>query len=137
MSDLAWDGDSVSIGTLKTFEWTNQQSQHSRQPHTVHPTTLDAAGQLLWVALTKGATENVFNGAAVTRIRSAWISSSGLAYPEATSIRARSASSLRGLRGIDSSMVALDHEGNLKMDIRHMEITAVSGNEIISESPEI
>lgn len=126
MSDLAWDGNSVSIGTLKTFEWTNEQSRHSRQPHTVHPTTLDAAGQLLWVALTKGATENVFNGAAVTRIRSAWISSSGLGYAEATSIRACSTSSLRGLRGIESSMVALDHEGNIKMDIRNMEITAVS-----------
>ena len=137
MSDLAWDGNSVSTATLKTFEWTAQQSQHSRQPHTVHPTTLDAAGQLLWVAFTKGATENVFNGAAVTRIRSAWISSSGLAYPEATSIRACSTSSLRGLRGIDSSMVALDHQGNLKMDIRHMEITAVSGNEVISERPDV
>ena len=71
LNDLAWDGNSASIGTLKTFEWTPQQSQHSLQPHTVHPTTFDAAGQLLWVALTKGATENIFNGAAATRIRSA------------------------------------------------------------------
>ena len=29
MSDLAWDGNSISTGTLKTFEWTTQQSQHS------------------------------------------------------------------------------------------------------------
>ena len=137
MSDFAWDGNSVSTATLKTFEWTNQQSQHSRQPHTVHPTTFDVAGQLLWVALTNGATENVFNGAAITRIRSAWISSSGLAYLETTSICACSTSILRGLRGIDSSMIALDHEGNLKMDIRHMEITAVSRNELISERPDV
>ena len=137
MSDLAWDGGSVSTGTLKTFEWTTQQSQHSRQLHTVHPTTLDAAGQLMWVALTKGATENVVNGAAVTRIRSAWISSSGLAYPEATSIRACSTSRLKGLRGTDSSMIAFDYEGNLKMDIRHMETTAVSGNEVLSEHSKV
>ena len=34
-------------------------------------------------------------------------------------------------------MIALDHEGNLKMNIRHMEITAVSGNEVMSERPEV
>lgn len=34
-------------------------------------------------------------------------------------------------------MVAVDHEGNLMMDIRHMGITAVSGNEVISERPDV
>ena len=136
MSELAWDGTTTSIGKLKTFEWSPQQSQHGRQSHVVHPTTLDAAGQLMWVALTQGATKKIVNGAAVTRIQSAWISSSGLAYPETTSINACSTSCLKGLRGTDSSMFALDHKGDLKMVINHMETTAVSGNEVNAGRPD-
>ena len=133
LSDLAWDGKADSIGTIKMFEWTPQQFQHTRQPHVVHPTTFDAAAQLMWVALTKGATETIVNGAAVTRIQSAWISGSGLAYPENTSIHAYSTSSLKGIRGTDSSMFVLDHEGNLKLVIDHLETTAVSGYEAIGQ----
>lgn len=88
----------------------------------------------MWVPLTKGATKTVVNGAAVTRIQSAWIPSSGLAYPETTSIRVYGTSCLKGLRGTDASMFALDHEGNLKMVINHMETTAVSGKEVIGET---
>ena len=130
LTDLAWDGACGSIGTLHTFQWTPRESHHTRQDHVVHPTTLDAAGQLMWVALTKGAKETIVNGAAVTRIQSAWISSSGLSNPNTTVLRAFSASSLKGLRGTDSSMFALDHEGDVKLIIDHMETTAVSGTEV-------
>ncbi|KAL8786450.1 MAG: hypothetical protein Q9213_002766 [Squamulea squamosa] len=131
---LAWDGSSGSMGILRPFQWTSQQSKHKRQEHVVHPVTLDAAGQLMWVALTKGATETVVNGAAVTRIRDAWISSSGLTYPETMALRAYSTSAPKGLRGTDSSMFALDDSGNLKLAISHMETTSVSGNGASSES---
>ena len=133
LDELAWDGNHNAIGKLKTFKWTREQSRHSRQAHVVHPTTLDAAGQLMWVGLTKGATEVLFNGAAVTRVQSAWISSSGLAHPEASELRAFSTSSLKGFRGTDSSMFALDQEGRLKMVFNHMETTAVLGNEVVSD----
>ena len=135
LDDLAWDGTSGSVGKIRTFQWTSQQSQHQRQGHVVHPVTLDAAGQLMWVALTKGATEVVVNGAAVTRIREAWISGTGLSYPDSTYLQAYSTSALKGLRGTDSSMFALNHLGQVKLVISHMETTSVSGSGATTESP--
>ena len=134
LDNLAWDGANGSLGKIRTFNWTPEQSQHKRQEHVIHPVTLDAAGQLMWVALTKGATKVVVNGAAVTRIRAAWISSTGLAYPESNELRAYSTSALKGLRGTDSSMFALDHLGNVKMVISHMETTSVSGSDAADDS---
>ncbi|KAL9059556.1 MAG: hypothetical protein Q9206_001431, partial [Seirophora lacunosa] len=134
LDDLAWDGANGSLGTIRLFQWTAERSQHKRQEHVVHPVTLDAPGQLMWIALTKGATEVVVDGAAVTRIQEAWISSTGLSYPEKTQLRAFSSSALQGLRGTDSSMFALDDEGNVKMVISHMQTTSVSGSGARQES---
>ena len=133
LDDLAWDGGNCSIGTIKTFEWNRHQSQHERQPHIVHPATLDAAGQLMWVALTKGATQKVFDGIAATRIRSAWICGSGMSYPHITKLRACSRSRLRGLRGTDTSAFALDDKGNVKFIMDHFETTAISGVNVNTE----
>ncbi|KAL9073303.1 MAG: hypothetical protein Q9157_004798 [Trypethelium eluteriae] len=134
LEDTAWDGEYGAIGKLKTFQWTAQQSSHDRQSHIVHPTILDAAGQLMWVALTRGATKALFNGAAVTRIRKAWISSSGLTYPEVDKLNAYAISNLKGLRATDSSVFALDADGHLKMVMCNMETTSVSGNATVGSA---
>ena len=134
LDDMAWDGGSCSIGTIKTFEWARHQSQHDRQPHVVHPATLDAAGQLMWVALTKGATQKVFDGIAATRIKRAWISGSGMSYPHTTKLRVCSESSLKGLRGTDTSALALDDTGDVKFVIDHFETTAISSNNVATDS---
>ena len=131
---MAWDGGSCSIGTIKTFEWARHQSQHDRQPHVVHPATLDAAGQLMWVALTKGATQKVFDGIAATRIKRAWISGSGMSYPHTKKLHACSESSLKGLRGTDTSALALDDAGDVKFIIDHFETTAISSNNVATEN---
>lgn len=136
MSSLAWDGKLKAVVKLKTFEWNSRQSQHARQPHIVHPTTLDAAGQMMWLALTKGGTKILFDGVAVTRIKSLWISDSGLSYPATTELQACSTSRLKGLRGTDSSMFALDHLGNLKIRVDHMETTSVSADKASVEYPD-
>ena len=84
---LHWDGHNCAVGVVNCFEWTSQQSNYKPQSHVVHPATMDAVGQLIWVALTKGAEKMLFKGLAVTRIRSAWVSNSGLSQPEAFSLR--------------------------------------------------
>ena len=133
LDEMAWDGGGCSVGTIKPFEWSRQQSRHERQPHVVHPTTLDAAGQLMWVAMTKGATHKVFDGIAATRIRRAWISGSGLSYPQTTKLRACSECRLNGLRGTDTSAIALDERGEVRIIIEHFETTAISGNNVTTD----
>lgn len=129
MTDVAWDGQHGSVATLRTFEWTPQQSQHGRQQHIVHPTTLDAAGQLMWVALTKGGKEKLFNGSAVTHIESAWISSTGLTYPETRCVYGYSNARVKGLRSTEASMFAVDQKGSLRLAINKLTTTAVSDDQ--------
>lgn len=128
LDNLAWDGEGRVIGDIKVFQWTPEQSQNSIQHHIVHPATLDVAGQLAWVALTKGAREVVVNGAAITRVQSAWISSSGLAFPETKTLKAYAQTRLRGLRGTETSLFALDETGQVRLWINNLETTSVSGN---------
>ena len=127
LDNLAWNGDGEVIGEIKTFDWAAQDTHHDVQPHLIHPVTLDAAAQLMWVALTKGATNLIATGIP-TKIKNAWIASAGLGYPEPIVLRAYSTSTFRGLRGTDSSMFALDQMGNLKMSVSHMETTNVSSS---------
>ena len=135
LDDLAWDGHNIAVGKLTTFEWSPNQSRHSRQSHIVHPVTLDVAGQLMWVSLTKGTSEAAFKGSPVTRIQHAWMSASGLTYPQTVTLNLCSTSCPRGLRGTDSSMFALDDSGNVKLIIQHMETTSLAGDTNIGQSP--
>jgi acyl transferase domain-containing protein len=59
LDNLAWDGKGDARGDIKVFQWNSEQSQNGRQDHIVHPATLDAAGQLAWVARTKGARKSL------------------------------------------------------------------------------
>lgn len=131
LDDLAWDGENAAVGSIKCFQWKSDSelSQHDWQPHVVHPTLLDGAGQLPWVSLTRGGEEQIANGAAVTRIQYAWIASAGLSYPGATEVRAYCEAGLKGTRGTDSSIFGLDASGNLVLRVLHMETTAVGGDE--------
>lgn len=132
LGDLAWDGGNTAVGTIKCFRWDDEYSQHDRQPHIIHPTVIDGAGQLPWVSLTKGAEQVVFNGFAVTRIRYAWIASSGLSYPDSSYLDACCTTTFKGLRGTDSSVFALDAAGKLVLRISHLETTALGGDETAS-----
>lgn len=128
LDNLAWDGNGGAKGDIKVFQWNSEQSQNGRQDHIVHPATLDAAGQLAWVALTKGAREVIVNGAAITRVQSAWISSSSLAYPKSTMLKCCAQTRLKGLRGTETSLFMLDDENEVRLWIKNLETTSVSGN---------
>lgn len=129
LDNLSWDGKNTAIGDVRCFQWTDEQTQNHRQSHVAHPTTLDAAGQLSWVVLTKGAKEILANGFAATRIQDLWMASSGLSYPETDHLRVYNKSGLKGLRGTDCSLFALDQAGNLVLQISHFETTTIGGDE--------
>lgn len=134
LENLSWDGSDIAIGDVKCFQWMESQTENSRQHHVAHPTTLDAAGQLAWVALTKGGQEDLANGFAATRIQDMWLAASGLSYPETNRIRVHSKATLKGLRGTDCSAFALDETGKLVMQISHFETTTVGGDETASQN---
>ena len=131
LQSLAWGGSDVATAEIKTFA-----SNTHEQPYSIHPITLDAAAQLMWLPLTEGATKSIPT-AVPTLIRNAWISSSGLGYPEQTVLRAYTRSTLLGRRGTKSSMFALDGNANVRMSISHLETTIVSSQEAILQGPPI
>lgn len=131
LDHMAWDGKNTAVGLVKSFQWEagSEFSNNGWQPHIVHPTLLDGAGHLPWVALTKGGEEQIVSGTAVTRIQHAWIASTGLSHPNTSHIRACCETTLRGTRGTDSSIFALDAAGNLVLRISNLETTALGGEE--------
>lgn len=131
LNHMAWDGKNTAVGTVKCFQWEagSELSYNGWQEHVVHPTSLDGAGHLPWVALTKGGEEKIVSGTAVTRIQYAWIAGNGLSYPNNSHIRACCETSLKGTRGTDSSIFALDDAGNLVLRISNLETTALGGEE--------
>lgn len=134
LNHMAWDGENTAVGVVKCFQWEtgSELSYNGRQEHVVHPTSLDGAGHLPWVALTKGGEEKIVSGTAVTRIQYAWIAGNGLSYPSTSQIRACCETSLKGTRGTDSSIFALDDAGNLVLRISNLETTALGGDEQVS-----
>lgn len=129
LDNLHWNGKDIAIGDVQCFKWVAEQSHNARQSHVAHPTTLDAAGQLAWVALTEGATKTLANGFAVTRVQYMWLANSGLTYPRTDHIRVWNKSAVKGLRGTDCSVFALNDAGELVMEIRHFETTSVGGSD--------
>lgn len=71
---------------VATFDWSSQEDAPYVQEHVIHPVTLDAAAQLIFLALTHG-TKRVIPTTIPTRVRNLWVASSGLSYPSATSSR--------------------------------------------------
>lgn len=128
LDNLSWDGKHTAVGDVRCFNWTDEQTQNHRQSHVAHPTTLDAAGQLSWVVLTYGANHILANGFAATRIQDMFMASSGLSYPDTDHLRVCNKSVLKGLRGTDCSLFALDQAGNLVLQISHFETTTIGGD---------
>ena len=128
LQNLAWDGGGEAIGEIQTPRWCQSDAQGHVQSHVIHPVTLDTAAQLMWVSLTAGASKSIPTGVP-TRIRSAWISSTGLGYPDATTLRGYTRSCFKGLRGTSSSMFAVDQTNNLKISLSGLETTNVSGGD--------
>ena len=117
-----------------TFDWSSHEEAHYSQDHIIHPVTLDAAAQLIFVALTAGATKTIPT-TIPTRVRNLWVSSSGLSYPSTPSIKAYTQSAPKDNRTTDSSLFALDKvTGELRLMISSLETTTVANQDSSSEA---
>lgn len=129
LRNLKYNAHGEAMAEVITFDWTSGEEMHSAQDHVIHPVTLDAAAQLIYLALTDGATKTIPTSIP-TRVHNLWVSSSGLSHPSATSIKAYTKSAFKGNRSTESSLFALDTEtGELRLMITGLETTMVANSD--------
>ncbi|KAI9842656.1 MAG: Type I Iterative PKS [Sclerophora amabilis] len=128
LRQLSCNDAGEATAEVNFFRWSANENTNHPQPHIVHPTTLDAVAQLMYVALTKGAKENIPT-TIPTRIHKLWVSHSGLSHPTGDTVKAYSKSIFKGYRGAESSMFALDMTGKLLLSIDCVETTSVASRD--------
>lgn len=129
LQSIRSNGFGEATAEVLTFDWSSHEDAHYVQDHIIHPVTLDAAAQLIFVALTAGAAKTVAT-AIPTRVRNLWVSSSGLSYPSTTSINAYTKSAFKDRRTTESSLFGLDAAtGELRLMISDLETTTVASRD--------
>ncbi|KAJ8059505.1 hypothetical protein OCU04_011166 [Sclerotinia nivalis] len=132
LDNIYYDGNNAAIADLATFNWAAHEGINTVEPHTIHPTTLDALVQLSWVSLTDGCSTKIPT-IIPTRIHSAWISNSGLSYPETQSLQIHCTAELKGSQKAEVSSFALDGMGNLRLSLSRLESSMVSDSTTLQE----
>lgn len=135
LQGLACNNRGEAIAEIGSSQYSTHEPSNQAQSYVIHPTTLDAVAQLVYVALTNGARDTIPT-TIPTRICKFWISSSGLSHSISASTQVYTKSIFRGFRGTQSSLFALNKEtGNLLMTISGLETTTVADGVSISQVP--
>ncbi|KAK8069347.1 hypothetical protein PG994_005963 [Apiospora phragmitis] len=117
------------LADVKAFRWEADDGKaNAWQPHLIHPTTLDSFIQVVLVGLTKGASKAIPT-TVPTRVTNLWLSSSGLAHPETSSLQVTSHELSRGNRQTESSFAAYGSDGHLRASVAVIETTNVDRQE--------
>lgn len=130
---LACNDKGEAIAEILTAHRLDHESLDQDQIHVMHPTSLDAIAQLVYVALTKGAREHIPT-TIPTRVGKFWIAhSSPSNSPDgAPAVQAYTKSEFKGYRATESSLFALDKmTGNLLVKILGLETTAVANRDAL------
>ncbi|KAF7953322.1 hypothetical protein EAE96_006533 [Botrytis aclada] len=125
LDKIFYDGNKVAIADLATYDWAGNEDIDAVEPHTIHPTTLDALMQLSWISLTDGCSTKIPT-MIPTRIENAWISNTGLSYPETQSIQVYCTAERKGSQKAEISSFALDRTGKLILSVSRLESSTVS-----------
>ncbi|KAL8878752.1 MAG: hypothetical protein Q9198_003508, partial [Flavoplaca austrocitrina] len=127
LENIHFNKSGEAIAEVMSYDWLSHEGPQNVQDQIIHPVTLDAAAQLIFLALTAGATKTIAT-TVPTRITNLWVSGSGMDHPSTTSIKAYTKSAFKGPRNTESSLFGLDSKtGNLKLVISSLETTAVAG----------
>lgn len=129
-----FNNDGQVVANVKTFEWEATDGKtNPRQPHLIHPTTLDAFIQVILAGLTRGATRKIPT-TVPTRITDLWLSNTGLSYPEVSGLRATSCQLSRGARQTQSSLAAFGPDNQLRASIAVLETTNIDAQNSAGDS---
>ncbi|GIJ99437.1 type I iterative polyketide synthase [Aspergillus viridinutans] len=125
------------ISDVRTYRWADDESSAVAQPHTIHPTTLDAVIHMMAGIVTYGGRKK--SVAVPTRIDQAWISSSGLSHPTADSIKVHASSHRSAVGDARYSMTAVDRKkARALLTINGLRVTALESSESrISDSNQL
>lgn len=133
LENATFNNEGEAIAEVRTFDWSSHEVANHVQPHVIHPVTLDAAAQLIFLALTKGGTR-LIPTTIPTRIRNLWVSNTGLSHPATNSIKAYTKSAFKGYRRTESSLFAIDTlTGDLRLVISKLETTTVASRDTVSQ----
>ncbi|KAF7159056.1 hypothetical protein CNMCM5623_004289 [Aspergillus felis] len=135
---LRCDGKSNSqfVSDVRAYNWVDDENSAVAQPHTIHPTTLDAIIHMMAGIVTYGGKKK--SVAVPTRIDQAWISSSGLSHPTADSIKVHASSHRSAVGDARYSMTAVDRElTRALLTISGLRVTALASSESVSEDGQL
>lgn len=129
LQNLSYSDQGEATGEVAVFQWSATNNANHPQSHIIHPTTLDAAIQVLVAALSKG-TEEFLQAPIPTRIEKFWISSSGLSCPSVTTVDAFGHAAYTGTRKAKGTLLVFEHgTGKLMLSMEQLETTnATSAN---------
>lgn len=129
LKELAYNDQLEAIGEVDPFDWPKLHPSGVVQDHVIHPATMDAVAQLIFVALTAGG-QNSINTTVPTRIEKLWLSGKGANCNNSKSpllVYAKSGNPT--LRGTDSSVLALSKDTReLVVKIGSLQTTDLTSN---------
>ncbi|KAF2117464.1 polyketide synthase dehydratase-domain-containing protein [Lophiotrema nucula] len=133
MNNIACSDDGQATAEIQVFELSSNESVNSVP--VIHPVTLDAVAQLLFVALSKGGKEDMPT-TIPTRITDCWISNEFGQESSPTVLQACTRSIRKGFRNTESEIFALDRRsGRPFLSIAKLESTTVSSELRGQENP--
>ncbi|GIC84422.1 type I polyketide synthase [Aspergillus udagawae] len=135
---LRCDGKSNSqfVSDVRTYRWVDDESSAVAQPHTIHPTTLDAVIHMMAGIVTYGGQKK--SVAVPTRIDQAWISNGGLSHLTADSIKVHASSHRSAVGDARYSMTAVDRKmTRAVLTINGLRVTALASSESVSEDGQL
>lgn len=116
------------VSDVRTYR-VEDESSAVAQPHTIHPTTLDAVIHMMAGIVTYGGDKK--SVAVPTRIDQAWISNGGLSHPTADSIKVHASSHRSAVGDARYSMTAVDREmTRALLTISGLRVTALASSEV-------
>jgi hypothetical protein len=132
LRNLHYNNQCQVNGTIDLFQWRAVENTNHYQPHVVHPTSFDSLAQLLYLTMSDGAQHRT-RTAVPTRVDKVWISSTGLSYPDVSSVSVAGAAYRRGFRQVVGSAFASNPTtGDIVATIENMEFTALEAQDSVS-----
>ncbi|ORX95044.1 BcPKS1, polyketide synthase [Clohesyomyces aquaticus] len=121
LRNVRWSGANEAVAEVSSTEII---AQTESEPVLIHPSTFDAVAQLVWVPLTKGGTQ-IVPTCLPTGIRNAWFSAE-LYNTTNDTICASTTSAFDGVKQVDASVIVTSRNGEVLIDVDHVEATLVS-----------